>query len=345
MEVIMTQTINEYVSEVWSKSQTAGNDVPSRIAMSQSISKKFGVAITPHAVGLRENKLGLKREWKAPDMPGISAPIKRLSVGAHLQGMKAPPKGRKPSKGGVLERILFIPDCHFPYQDAIAFDLMMEAANDFKPDHVIILGDFIDMYSVSAHDKNPKRAMRLEEEITASVNALWRVKGLGAKNNVYISGNHEDRLTRYLMQKAPELWDRINVPTVLALDKLGFEYVPYKSHYKIGKLFATHDTGKAGYNAHKQALDAFHRSVIIGHTHRMGYTVQGDADGDKHVGAMFGWLGDVKQVDYMHNINAVKDWTLGFGIGYLNPKTGYVYLVPVPIVNYSCVVEGKLYQS
>ena len=338
------KSINGFIEDVWAKHQTSGKEIPSRIQLAAEILKKFKTGITPHAVGLRENKLGLKREWKAPDLPNISAPLKRLASGTHLKGIKTP-KALPVKSGAKLEKILYIPDCHFPYQDEIAFSLMMEAANDFKPDHVIIIGDFIDMYSVSAHDKNPKRAMKLEEEITASVNALWRVKGLGAKNNVYVSGNHEDRLTRYLMQKAPELWDRINVPTVLALDKLGFEYIPYKSHYKLGKDFITHDTGKAGANAHKQALDAFHRSVTIGHTHRMGYTIQGDADGDKHCAAMFGWLGDVKQVDYMHNINAVKDWTLGFGIGYLNPVNGYVYKVPVPIVNYSCVVEGKLYQS
>lgn len=301
------------------------------------------------------NKLGVHirkiQEYKAlirsggfnpvPEL-GVGQLVQKLESGEHLKSLKKPPKARV-SKGEKLEKILFIPDCHFPYQDYLGFELMMNAAKDFKPDHVIIMGDFIDMYSVSSHDKNPKRAGRLEEEITASVDALWKVKALGAKNNVYIAGNHEDRLTRYLMNKAPELWDRINIPTVLALDKLGFEYVPYRSHYQLGKLFLTHDTGKAGVYAHKQALDAFHRSVVIGHTHRMGYIIQGDASGDKHVGAMFGWLGDEKQVDYMHNINAIKDWTLGFGIGYLNPKTGFAYIVPVPIVKHTCVVEGKLY--
>lgn len=294
---------------------------------------------------VNEMQAKLRAEGKIADV------IEDININVLTRKMDGKPVTRKkqPSShiivGGKLEKVLFIPDCHFPYHDELGFDLMMKAAQDFKPDHVIILGDFIDMYSVSAHDKNPKRALKLEEEITASVAALWRIKALGAKNNVYISGNHEDRLTRYLMQKAPELYDRINIPSVLALDKLGFEYIPYKQHYKLGKLFMTHDTGKAGVNAHKQALDAFHRSVIIGHTHRMGYIIQGDADGDKHVGAMFGWLGDEKQVDYMHNINTIKDWALGFGVGYMNPKNGFVYVQPVPIVKYSCVVEGKLYTS
>lgn len=341
----MKQSINDYIKCVWTDNQTQGKEIPSRIQLAADILKKFKQGITPHAVGLRENKLGLKREWKTPDIPSLSKPLKRMASGLHLAGIKATPKSRETKKGGKLEKILFIPDCHFPFQDELAFNLMMEAAKDFKPDHVVICGDFIDMYSVSAHDKNPKRAMQLELEITASVDALWRVKGLGAKTNVFVSGNHEDRLNRYLMQKAPELFGLINIETVLALDKLGFTYVPYKSDYKLGKLRITHDTGKAGYNAHKQALDAYHRSVVIGHTHRIGYMVQGDADGDKHVGAMFGWLGNAKEVDYMHSINVKKDWALGFGIGYLNPENDYVYLVPIPIVNYSCVVEGKLYTS
>lgn len=243
-----------------------------------------------------------------------------------------------------LEKILFIPDCHIPYQDHSAFELMMKAAKAFKPDHVIILGDFADFYSVSSHDKNPLRVNQLDDEIATVISKLFEVKKLGAKNNVFISGNHEDRLTRYLMQKAPELYKTATVDKVLALKENGFKYVPYRSDYRLGKLIMTHDTGKAGFNAHKQALDAYHRSVVIGHTHRMGYMVQGDADGDRHVGAMFGWLGDRNQIDYMHNINSTKDWTLGFGIGYLDKKTGFVYLTPVPIVRYTCVVEGKLYQ-
>jgi predicted MPP superfamily phosphohydrolase len=242
-----------------------------------------------------------------------------------------------------LEKILFIPDCHIPYHDAYAFDLMMTAGKAFKPDHVIICGDFADFYAVSSHDKNPERASQLEDEVHQVIEKLQEVKALGAKNNVFVSGNHEDRLTRYLMKKSPELYKTITVPKVLALKENGFHYVPYKSDYKIGKLYVTHDTGKAGVNAHKQALDAYHTNIVIGHTHRMGYVIMGDVTGDKNVGAMFGWLGDEKSIDYMYNINMKKDWTLGFGIGYLNKKTGVVYLTPVPIIKYTCVVEGKLY--
>jgi hypothetical protein len=73
--------------------------------------------------------------------------------------------------------------------------------------------------------------------------------------------------------------------------------------------------------------------------------VEGDATGMATVSAQFGHLLDVNATDYMHKVRARKDWALGFGVGYLNPRTGYMYLVPVPIVNYTCCVNGRLYKE
>jgi predicted phosphodiesterase len=242
-----------------------------------------------------------------------------------------------------LEKILFIPDCHVPYHDKDAFNLMLKAGKAFKPDHTVILGDFADFYGVSSHSKDPNRALKLKEEIEATKDALDQVKALGAKNNVFVSGNHEDRLERYLRDKAPELFNFISIPQILELKQKGFSYTPYKQAYKIGKLNVTHDAGNAGRHAHYKSLDTFQHNVIIGHTHRIGYAVEGDAQGSRHVCAMFGWLGNVGEIDYMHQVKARKDWSLGFGTGYLDTKTGVVYLTPVPIINGTCLVEGVLY--
>lgn len=248
------------------------------------------------------------------------------------------------AKEAKLEKILFIPDTHVPYEDRRAVTLMLRAARGFKPDHVVVLGDFGDFYGVSSHSKDPRRALKLKEEVDAIKDALDAVAAIGAKNNVFVEGNHEDRLKRYLQDKAPELFDYISIPEILELKQKGFKYVPYKQSYRIGKLNVTHDCGNAGRYAHYKSLDTFQHNIIIGHTHRLGYAVEGNAQGERHVAAMFGWLGDVEQVDYMHRVKAVKDWTLGFGVGYLDTSTGVVYLVPVPIVNYTCQIEGKLYR-
>lgn len=241
-----------------------------------------------------------------------------------------------------LEKILFIPDSHIPYHDKDAFNLMLKAGKVFKPDHTIILGDFADFYGVSSHSKDPNRALKLKEEIESVKDALDQVKGIGAKNNVFVSGNHEDRLERYLRDKAPELFNFISIPKILELKEKGFSYTPYKRAYKIGKLNITHDTGVAGRFAHYKALDTFQHNIIIGHTHRLGYAVEGNAQGERHITAMFGWLGDVEEIDYMNQVKARKEWSLGFGTGYLDTSTGVVYLVPHPIINGTVLVEGKI---
>lgn len=214
---------------------------------------------------------------------------------------------------------------------------------DFKPDCVVILGDYADFYAVSSHSKDPKRAFQLEAELEDVKVGLKELESLGASEYIYIAGNHEDRLQRYMQDKAPELNHLISIPKVLGLSSR-WEYVPYRSDIRIGKVYATHDVGSAGRNAIFRCLDSYQHSNVTGHTHRLAYVVEGNAAGETKISAQFGWLGDTNEADYMHRMRARKDWALGFGLGYLDENTKAVYLVPVPIVNYSCVVEGKLYK-
>lgn len=243
-----------------------------------------------------------------------------------------------------LEKILFIPDTHSPYHDVRAINLVRKVAKRFKASILCIGGDFADFYAVSSHSKDPERVAKIafKDEIAVTKELLMEMRKW-APRAVFVEGNHEDRFARYIAQKAPELRGIHTFADLLGLHTLRYEVVPYKTHIDIGSLSITHDCGNAGKYAHYQAMQVFQGSVVINHTHRMGYAIEGDAQGVGHVGAMFGWLGDVKQIDYMHRIKAMRDWALGFGIGYHDPKSNIVYLQPIPIINYTCVVEGKLY--
>jgi predicted phosphodiesterase len=243
--------------------------------------------------------------------------------------------------GTTTERVLIIPDCHHPYHDKKAWALLLKAARVFKPDIIIILGDFADFYAVSSHSKNPNRVRNLEAEVAAVNDALDELDTIGAARKVFVSGNHCDRLERYLMDRAPELFNMVSVRDLFELPKRGWSFVPYKRHAKIGHLYVTHDTNRAGRYAHYQSQADFGgANVVIGHTHRLGYMVEGSAQGQPHVSAMFGWLGDFDQVDYMHQVRARRDWSHGFGLGYLQPD-GCVHLTPVPIINGKVVIEGE----
>lgn len=225
---------------------------------------------------------------------------------------------------------------------------MMNVTKEIPFDHTIILGDFVDCQSISMHapDDVDDLTANLFGEIASANEALSELMTntpTAVGHRAYLEGNHEQRLRRYIARQAPALASVIPpVPALLDL-KETWQWVPYRQTYRLGKLHLTHDTGKAGKNAHRAAALAHMGSTIIGHTHRMAYDVQGVYGGLPYLAAMFGWLGDPKKVSYTHEAN-VAEWVHGFGVGYLDLATGIVHVQPVPIVNGQCVVEGRMFK-
>lgn len=247
---------------------------------------------------------------------------------------------------GSLQSVLVVPDTHAPFHDPVAWNLMLKAGEFLKPHILVHNGDLGDFFSVSKHSKAPSRRKdwSLVEEAHSVNECLDELDSLGAKRKVITLGNHENRYDRYIADKAPELDGITSVADLYQLEQRDWECVPYMESLKIGQIFYTHDVGIAGRYAVHRSLDAFQHSVVTGHTHRFGLAVEGNAVGDSMVAASFGWLGDVDQMDYYHRTRARRDWSLGFGYGYLNPQTGVTSFVPVPIIKlktkYICVVEG-----
>jgi predicted MPP superfamily phosphohydrolase len=242
-----------------------------------------------------------------------------------------------------MKKYLIIPDTHCPYHDKKAWNLMIKVAKDLKPDGIIIQGDFADFYSVSSHSKSPDRVNNLKWEVKEVKKLLKQLDSLGAKDKIFISGNHEDRLRRYLEDKAPELFGIVDIPELLELKQNKWKYVSYKGDIKVGKLNATHDVNSSGRNAVFDAINTYQGNTITGHSHRICMIVEGNAQGQAHVGASFGWLGDFKAVDYMHRVKVARSWNHGFGIMYLEPN-GDFHLTPVVIFNNKCAFNGKIYR-
>ncbi|TXH10186.1 MAG: hypothetical protein E6R04_06025 [Spirochaetes bacterium] len=220
---------------------------------------------------------------------------------------------------------------------------MLQVAHAIKPKTIAIMGDFADGETLSAHPATKPGQRDFEDELSEVNKCLDQLDRIGADKKVYVCGNHEFRLDRFLMDRAPAMFRSIQWTRLLNLRERGWDWVPYRKSVKIGKLHLTHDTGTAGINAHRQAAKAFGGSSVIGHTHRMAYEVTGRFDGSPYLASMLGWLGDAeKAAEYMHEAKAAE-WVHGFGVFYMEPN-GIVHLQPVPIVNGTCVVNGKLYR-
>lgn len=236
-----------------------------------------------------------------------------------------------------------MPDVHAPNHSVTAMVAFLKAAVEWKPHILVILGDFADFDSVSLHEPDEVKKTLLREEAAACkglLDLIRRACGKQLERCIFIEGNHEQRLSRYIARRAPALWESVDVRSLLGLLD-GWEFVPYRSSFRLGRLHLTHDTGKAGKNAHRQSAAAHLGSTIIGHTHRMAYDVTGTFDGMPYLSAMFGWLGDPKLAgDYTHEANAAE-WAHGFGTGIMLPN-GIIHVQPVPIIAGQCVVGGKL---
>ena len=242
-----------------------------------------------------------------------------------------------------MERILVIPDTHVPYHDPKALSLVRKVARHFRPEHMVIIGDFADFYSVSSHSRNPERRHNLEWEVAEVNRELDKLDGL-APHTIFCEGNHEDRLRRHLWNKTPELFGLVSVKKLFKIAERGWTFIPYTKHTWIGKIGFTHDIGHSGKYALMRSLEAFGGNLVFGHTHRGGTAYLGEVRGKQHFGLNVGWLGDVEQLDYGFEAKARRDWQLGFGWINLD-KRGYGWSQFIPILKgHTAVVEGRKFK-
>jgi hypothetical protein len=128
---------------------------------------------------------------------------------------------------------------------------------------------------------------------------------------------------------------------LLRLRERGWHVTPYQETLRLGKLNVTHDLGKSGATAHEDARRAYEGNAIIGHTHRSSVSYQANMYGMPHLAAMFGWLGDPKQIDYRHQAKAMREWVHGVGIGLMEPD-GVAHIHAVPFINGRAAVFGEI---
>jgi UDP-2,3-diacylglucosamine pyrophosphatase LpxH len=240
-----------------------------------------------------------------------------------------------------VRRLLFCPDVHVPYHDHRAWALFLRAARAFRPHTLVVLGDFGDFYSTSRHIKNPNRSRDLASEVSACNAALDELDELGVRDKRFCEGNHENNLERFLSDKAPELFNVVSAAKLFRLAERGYDLTPYKSFGRIGKLYYSHEVGYCGERAHTQSANAVGSNLIIGHTHRLAVSYRSTVIGKHHVAVSSGWLGDAAAAEYMHRART-RDWHLGFSIGHLVESSGVVHVSPIPIIDYTCVIGGRL---
>lgn len=239
------------------------------------------------------------------------------------------------------ERVGVFPDLHAPFHDVRAFDTALEAMYQAKVNRVVILGDWIDCYTVSRHPKDPARKERFEDELRVANECADMVCQLDVPTH-FCAGNHEDFFRRYIQDRAPEIYGV--APTMrqlLKIDDRGWDWTPHKRSLQLGKVFYTHDVGRSGVNAARQAVADFGASIITGHTHGLHASYDGTVYGDRRVGITAGWLGDVNSIDYRHREMCRRQWQHGFVlVDYDDDGCGWCNTIP--ILDGRAMVDGRI---
>lgn len=243
----------------------------------------------------------------------------------------------------AMYKLMVFGDVHLPYESKDAVKLLFKAMREFKPDYILMMGDILDCFSISSFTKDKRKISLLSEEFEAGNKFLDEMTDCvdSSCQVVYIEGNHEARLKKYVNEKASELSGLVSIEKGLNLSAREILYVPYRNFWQLGKVIYTHDLDYAGAYVANRAVASAQHSIVVGHAHRIGLVVESDLRGRPKLGASFGWLGDVDEIDYAHRLKVLREWSLGFGIGYLDTRTNLTTLYPVPIVDNTCCIEGK----
>ena len=218
-------------------------------------------------------------------------------------------------------RILFLTDIHAPYHDQKALDIAIDFGLKKGCDQVII-SELPDLYQVGSWLRDPTKDSFYQEleKVTALVQQLD--KAFKGKDVTYIHGNHEERIDRYLMKRAPEMYGlkAVSREHLMGLDQTKWKVIDNKkvlqeggTPYKVGNLTFLHGHEvKMGWGAINLAKIMYERSrvnIIAGHHHRAQEWVVRKISG-KHEGCwLVGCLCDLHPEYLPHN-----DWVHGFAV-------------------------------
>lgn len=190
----------------------------------------------------------------------------------------------------VKSRILCIPDAHIRAGENLdRFKWLGCHIIDTKPDHVVIMGDFLTLESLSHFDKDKRKKMegkRYIAEIATAKEALHNIvyptfeynkiqqrnrKAFYKPVRWYLMGNHEYRLDRY-MEYNPTFDGLADLDKNLDLTQRNWRIIPYRDYLSIDGVDFTHipmnkmKACEGEYVMHR-VKNVTMNSTIFAHTH------------------------------------------------------------------------------
>lgn len=220
---------------------------------------------------------------------------------------------------GKIKNVLILCDIHAPFHNKQALlSAIKWAKQNFKIDLIILNGDIIDFHKISDFIHNPEYPdCEREVEVTKMILQYIR-KEFKKQRIIYVEGNHEVRLQRFVYKNSKAKFAMKSLPEILGFKDLKIEFVNAKRILKFGKLniMHGHEIPVSGKTPGRNTLLKTHANCLFGHLHRYDEYVEGTIDGPKG-GWSVGSLCDLTPEYWPHN-----NWVNGFAVVQKTDKDG-----------------------
>lgn len=199
-----------------------------------------------------------------------------------------------------------------------ALPTLRKFARDWKPDHLVHLGDFLDTTALrGGADGTPDEGADIGFDLEAGLDFLEDFYGLSsASKRILCLGNHDNRpfkLRRHPRAIVRDCAQRVCESIESTAKRLRAEIVPYDIR-KGWKRVSNDCVVGHGYmfnqNAVKQHAEMIGCNVIMGHLHRC--EVRKAECLNNATGYCIGWLGDENKAGYARERRATLAWENAF---------------------------------
>jgi hypothetical protein len=254
----------------------------------------------------------------------------------------------------MSKRIVIVSDIQWPFHDRKALKAVAKFIGDFQPDEVVLVGDCLDFPQPSRWNKDTRGEFEgsiFEDCQTFKDRFLQPLREVyGGKLGMH-EGNHDLRPREYLAKYAPALAESkaFNIEVLCDFEGFDIELLPMfydvapgwvSTHGHLGKISLSQISGNTALNAAKK----FGKSVVMGHTHRLGIGAHTSGYGGKITSTVFGMevgnLMDMKMAHYLKGGTA--NWQQGFGVLTVDGQS--VKAETVPIVKGRFSVDGHVWE-
>jgi hypothetical protein len=200
--------------------------------------------------------------------------------------LPAPPKYKSALSANVGVDVV-ASDFHFPKADERSCNVLLRTIEELRPERLILNGDTVDLLAVSHYSKDQRHTWTLREEAEAFHKALYEAHRIGQRWGMQLietEANHSgngtaSRWHRYLSDRIPHLYAHPKASELLDYRTWWYpSWCPIELVEDVviaDDLLITHGdiVRKHGAYSARAHAEKYHSSVMHGHTHRLGLSV------------------------------------------------------------------------